>query len=58
MQSHQERNIRTVPGAIDDPGLPRNMLDLILLVDIDHEFSEPELLDHIESRAPPGSEAA
>jgi hypothetical protein len=51
-------NTRTVPGAIDDPGLPRNMLDLILLVDIYHEFSEPEMLDHIESLAHPGSESA
>jgi hypothetical protein len=58
MQSHHELNIRTVPGAIDDPGLPRNMLDLILLVDIYHEFSEPEMLDHIESLAHPGSESA
>ncbi len=58
MQSQHELNIRTAPGAIDDPGLPRNMLDLILLVDIYHEYSEPEILDHIESLANPGSELA
>jgi hypothetical protein len=37
---------------------PRNMLDLILLVEICHEFSEPEMLDHIESLAHPESETA
>jgi hypothetical protein len=44
MQSHLELNIRTAPAAIDDPGLPRNMLDLILLVDIYHEPSVPTLM--------------
>jgi ubiquinone/menaquinone biosynthesis C-methylase UbiE len=41
-------NVRTVLGSIDDPKLPKNAVDLVLLVDVYHEFSEPEkMLDHI-----------
>ncbi len=41
-------NVRTVLGTIDDPKLPKDSLDLVLLVDVYHEFSEPEkMLDHI-----------
>ena len=29
-------------GAFDDPKLPANTLDLVLLVDVYHEFSEPQ----------------
>jgi ubiquinone/menaquinone biosynthesis C-methylase UbiE len=35
-------NIRPVLGAIDDPKLPVGELDLVLLVDVYHEFSHPE----------------
>ena len=34
-------NIETVLGAETDPKLPANSCDLILLVDVYHEFSEP-----------------
>ena len=34
-------NVRPVLGGYDDPKLPRNSIDLMLLVDVYHEFSEP-----------------
>lgn len=36
------RNVTLVPGAIDDPRLPASSIDLVLLVDVYHEFSEPQ----------------
>jgi ubiquinone/menaquinone biosynthesis C-methylase UbiE len=35
-------NVTLVQGAVDDPKLPPAALDLILLVDVYHEFSEPQ----------------
>jgi ubiquinone/menaquinone biosynthesis C-methylase UbiE len=35
-------NIQTVLGGEADPKLPENTLDLILLVDVYHEFSQPQ----------------
>ncbi|WP_431197948.1 class I SAM-dependent methyltransferase, partial [Rhodopirellula bahusiensis] len=35
-------NIQPVLGAIDDPKLPAGKVDLVLLVDVYHEFSHPE----------------
>jgi SAM-dependent methyltransferase len=45
-----------VLGAVDDPKLPLAALDLILLVDVYHEFSEPQkMLRHMrESLKPAG----
>jgi SAM-dependent methyltransferase len=34
-------NIETVQGTETDPKLPRNTMDLVLLVDVYHEFSHP-----------------
>jgi ubiquinone/menaquinone biosynthesis C-methylase UbiE len=36
------RNIDTVLGTVVDPKLPKESLDLVLLVDVYHEFSHPE----------------
>ena len=48
-------NVREVLGAPDDPKLPKNSLDLVLLVDVYHEFSEPEkMLDRIREAMKPG----
>jgi len=44
MQKRKITNVETVLGAIDDPKLPRNALDLILIVDVYHEFSEPQAM--------------
>jgi ubiquinone/menaquinone biosynthesis C-methylase UbiE len=35
-------NVETVLGAEDDPKLPTGQIDLILLVDVYHEFSQPQ----------------
>ncbi|MCA9139126.1 MAG: class I SAM-dependent methyltransferase [Planctomycetales bacterium] len=36
------KNIRPVQGTIDDPKLPGNEIDLLLMVDVYHEFSHPQ----------------
>jgi SAM-dependent methyltransferase len=36
------RNVTMVQGAIDDPKLPHSSIDLVLMVDVYHEFSEPQ----------------
>jgi ubiquinone/menaquinone biosynthesis C-methylase UbiE len=55
MQAHGVANVRPVLGAIDDPKLPRESVDLILLVDVYHEFSEPEkMLDRMREALKPG----
>jgi SAM-dependent methyltransferase len=35
-------NVETVLGTEADPKLPKNAMDLILLVDVYHEFSQPQ----------------
>src|SRR6204780_2407742 len=49
-------NIETVQGEEADPKLPRGRMDLVLLVDVYHEFSKPrEMIDKIrESLKPDG----
>src|SRR5262249_49531951 len=42
MVSRHLTNVRAVLGTPEDPKLPPNTLDLVLLVDVYHEFSEPE----------------
>ena len=37
-------NVEPVLGTVDDPRLPPASLDLILLVDVYHEFSAPQLM--------------
>jgi ubiquinone/menaquinone biosynthesis C-methylase UbiE len=39
-------NVKTVLGKVDDPRLPAGKLDLVLLVDVYHEFSEPRKMLH------------
>ena len=36
------RNVEPILGAVDDPHLPADRIDLALLVDVYHEFSEPQ----------------
>lgn len=35
-------NIEPILGKVDDPNLPANEVDLLLMVDVYHEFSHPE----------------
>jgi tRNA A58 N-methylase Trm61 len=37
-------NIVTVLGDVADPKLPANTMDLVLLVDVYHEFSQPQVM--------------
>jgi len=48
MAERKIANVTPVLGAVDDPKLPRNAVDVVLLVDVYHEFSEPQaMLRHI-----------
>lgn len=48
-------NVRTVLGSTTDVKLPKDSLDLVTLVDVYHEFSEPEkMLDSIREALKPG----
>src|SRR5436309_1337713 len=42
MAERKLNNVETVLGLIDDPRLPANTMDLVILVDVYHEFSEPQ----------------
>jgi len=42
MRERKLDNFEAVLGAFDDPKLPPNAIDLITLVDVYHEFSEPQ----------------
>ena len=47
-------NVMLVQGAVDDPKLPPSMIDLELLVDVYHEFSEPQvMLRHLRDSLKP-----
>jgi ubiquinone/menaquinone biosynthesis C-methylase UbiE len=56
MAQRKISNVEPILGAVDDPKLPAEALDLVLLVDVYHEFSEPQkMLRHIrESLKPDG----
>lgn len=41
-QEQGSDNIQTILGEVDDPNLPEGEVDLILCVDVYHEFSHPE----------------
>ena len=48
-------NVVPVLGAIDDPKLPAESLDLAIMVDVYHEFSEPQkMLRHMHEQLKPG----
>ena len=49
------RNVTLVQGAIDHPKLPLASIDLVLMVDVYHEFSEPQkMLRGIRDALKPG----
>jgi ubiquinone/menaquinone biosynthesis C-methylase UbiE len=55
MQGRHLDNVHAVLGTIVDAKLPKGSLDLVLLVDVYHEFSEPEkMLDSIRDSLKPG----
>jgi SAM-dependent methyltransferase len=49
------KNVTLVQGTIDDPKLPPGSIDLALMVDVYHEFSEPQkMLRAIRAALKPG----
>jgi ubiquinone/menaquinone biosynthesis C-methylase UbiE len=44
IEDRKLRNVDVVLGNATDPKLPANTLDLVLMVDVYHEFSEPVLM--------------
>ena len=54
MAERKLANVETVLGTLDDPKLPPGAIDLALLVDVYHEFSEPQqMLRHIRDALRP-----
>ena len=52
-------NVVPVLGAIDDPKLPPATLDLIIMVDVYHEFSQPQrMLQRMREALKPGGRLA
>jgi 2-polyprenyl-3-methyl-5-hydroxy-6-metoxy-1,4-benzoquinol methylase len=50
-------NIEPIIGEVDDPKLPANSCDIILLVDVYHEFSHPEaMLTGMKKALKPGGQ--
>jgi ubiquinone/menaquinone biosynthesis C-methylase UbiE len=48
------RNVEIVLGTPADPKLPKNALDLVLMVDVYHEFAEPvTMMRHIQDAMKP-----
>jgi ubiquinone/menaquinone biosynthesis C-methylase UbiE len=48
-------NVQPILGLVDDPKLPRSSLDLELLVDVYHEFQQPQaMLRHLRQALKPG----
>jgi ubiquinone/menaquinone biosynthesis C-methylase UbiE len=55
MKARHITNVKTVLGGYDDPKLPKDSLDLILLVDVYHEFSEPvKMVERMKESLKPG----
>lgn len=53
------RNVQPLLGAIDDPRLPAGSVDLVLMVDVYHEFSHPrEMMAGIVRALRPGGRVA
>jgi len=54
IESRKLRNVEIVHGTPTDPKLPLNSIDLVLMVDVYHEFSEPvTMMRHIKSSLKP-----
>lgn len=55
LEREKVANVVPVLGAIDDPKLPAETIDLMLLVDVYHEFSEPvKMLAGMRAALKPG----
>jgi ubiquinone/menaquinone biosynthesis C-methylase UbiE len=58
-KEHELNNIKPILGTPTDPGLPEGKVDLILCVDVYHEFSNPEeMLAAMRKSLKPGGRIA
>lgn len=54
IEDRKLRNVEIVVGTPTDPKLPANSLDLVLMVDVYHEFAEPvAMMKHIQNALKP-----
>ena len=54
MDERKLQNVEIVLGTPSDPKLPKNSLDLVLMVDVYHEFSDPvTMMKHIQAALKP-----
>ena len=54
LQKSKITNVSTVLGTQDDPRLPLDAIDLVLMVDVYHELSQPQvMLRHIKASLKP-----
>jgi 2-polyprenyl-3-methyl-5-hydroxy-6-metoxy-1,4-benzoquinol methylase len=54
MQERHISNVVPVLGELDDPKLPPGQMDLVLMVDVYHEFTQPQqMLRHIRDSLKP-----
>jgi ubiquinone/menaquinone biosynthesis C-methylase UbiE len=44
LRTEKIQNVELVRGTVTDPMLPKGTMDLILMVDVYHEFSEPQAM--------------
>ncbi|HET9218829.1 MAG TPA: class I SAM-dependent methyltransferase [Terriglobia bacterium] len=59
IESRKLRNVEIILGTPTDPKLPSNSVDLVLMVDVYHEFSEPAtMMRHIRNSLKPGGRVA
>lgn len=59
MTAEGSRNVVPILGKIDDPNLPDASVDLVLMVDVYHEFSHPyEMMEGISRSLKPGGRVA
>jgi len=54
IEDRKLKNVEIIQGTTSDPKLPANALDLVLMVDVYHEFSEPlTMMQHIKAAMKP-----
>jgi ubiquinone/menaquinone biosynthesis C-methylase UbiE len=59
IEDRKLRNVEIILGTPTDPKLPANSLDLVLMVDVYHEFSEPvTMMRHIQNALKPDGRVA
>jgi len=55
IEDRKLKNVELILGTPNDPKLPSKALDLVLMVDVYHEFSEPvTMMKHIQTALKPG----